>query len=54
MCNIMEEERLEGKLESLLELVEDNLLSENIAIQKSNLTSEEYAAAKKKWLKSKE
>lgn len=58
MCNIMEEERLEGKLEgkleSLFELVEDNLLPEDIAIQKSSITPEEYAAAKKKWLKSKE
>ena len=54
MCRIMEEERLEGKLENLLDLVKDGLLAEDTAIQRSGVTPEEYFAFKKKWEESKE
>lgn len=43
--------KLKGKLATLFELVKDNLLTEEIAIQKSGLSAEEYIAAKEKWLK---
>ena len=58
VCRIMEEERLEGKLEGKLEnlfdLVEDNLLTEDVAIQRSGISPEEYFTFKKKWEESKE
>ena len=54
MCRIMEEERLEGKLENLFDLVEDGILTENDAIQRSGVTPEEYFSYKKEWEESKD
>ena len=48
------EGKLKGKLANLLELVEDGILTEDDAIQRSGVTPEEYFSYKKEWEESKE